>query len=83
MDNRRRHCRKGAHPCCGKPRRRSDEVAYRAKRSRAFVGSPEGAVELIRRCADLGVTQFMTVFPFGEELRSMRLFADRVIPRAG
>ena len=58
-------------------------MAHRAKRSRAFVGTPEGAVELIRRYADLGVTQFMTVFPFGEELRSMRLFADRVIPRVG
>jgi len=56
-------------------------AAYRAKRARAFIGTPEGAVDLLRRYADLGVTQFMTVFPFGEELRSMRLFAERVIPR--
>ena len=54
---------------------------YRAKRSRAFVGTSEGAVALINRYADLGVTQVMTVFPFGDELRSLRLFADRVIPR--
>ena len=56
-------------------------AAYRAKRARAFIGTPEGAAELIRRYADLGVTQIMTVFPFGDELRSMRLFAERVIPR--
>ena len=54
---------------------------YRAKRARAFIGTPDGAVDLVKRYSDLGVTQMMTVFPYGEELRSMRLFADRVIPR--
>ena len=54
---------------------------YRQKRARAFIGTADGAVELIRRYAGLGVAQFMSVFPFGEELRSMRIFADRVIPR--
>jgi len=54
---------------------------YRAKRVRAFIGTSDAAADLIRQYADLGVTQIMAVFPFGEELRSMRLFADSVIPR--
>ena len=54
---------------------------YRRKRARAFIGTTDGAVDLLKRYTDLGVTQFMTAFPFGDELRSMQLFADRVIPR--
>jgi len=57
------------------------EAEYRAKRARAFIGTADRAANLIRQYADIGVTQIMTVFPYGEELRSMRLFADRVIPK--
>ncbi len=55
--------------------------AYRERRARAFIGTVDGAVDLLKRFTDLGVTQFMTVFPFGEEERSLRLFADHVLPR--
>ncbi|MSQ09034.1 MAG: LLM class flavin-dependent oxidoreductase [Dehalococcoidia bacterium] len=54
---------------------------YRAKRARTFIGTPAGVVELLKRYTDLGVTQFMTVFPWQEERESMRLFADEVIPK--
>ncbi len=54
---------------------------YRQKRARAFIGTVNGAVDLVRQYADLGVTQIMAVFPFGEEKRSMDAFAASVIPR--
>lgn len=54
---------------------------YRQKRARAFIGTASGAVDLVRQYAELGVTQIMTVFPFGEEQRSMDVFAESVIPR--
>lgn len=53
---------------------------YREKRARAFIGTAAGAVELVRRYAEIGVTQIQTTFPFSEELRSMKIFADQIIP---
>jgi alkanesulfonate monooxygenase SsuD/methylene tetrahydromethanopterin reductase-like flavin-dependent oxidoreductase (luciferase family) len=54
---------------------------YRQKRTRAYIGTADGAVDLIRQYADLGVTQIMTAFPYKDEMRSMDLFAESVIPR--
>ena len=54
---------------------------YREKRARAFIGTAAGAVELINRYAEIGVTQIQTTFPFGEEIRSMKIFAEEIIPR--
>ncbi len=54
---------------------------YRARRARAYIGDTAGAVDLLKRYTELGVTQFMVVFPFMEEKESMRLFADEVIPK--
>ena len=53
----------------------------RLKRSRAFVGTTSQARDLLQRYTDLGVTQFMVVFPFHEETESIKLFADDVIGR--
>lgn len=57
----------------------SDE--YREKRARAFIGTAAEAVELINQYSEIGVTQIQTTFPFGEELRSMEIFAEEIIPR--
>jgi F420-dependent oxidoreductase-like protein len=54
---------------------------YRVKRPRTFIGTPAGVVDLLRRYTDLGVTQFMTVFPWQEERESMRLFGDEVVAK--
>ena len=53
---------------------------YREKRARAFIGTAAEAVDLINRYREIGVTQIQTTFPFGEELRSMKIFADKIIP---
>lgn len=55
---------------------------YRAKRSRAFIGTAAECVDFLRRYTRLGVSQFQCVFPYGEELDSMKIFADHVIPHA-
>jgi alkanesulfonate monooxygenase SsuD/methylene tetrahydromethanopterin reductase-like flavin-dependent oxidoreductase (luciferase family) len=54
---------------------------FRAKRPRTFIGTPAGVVDLLKRYTDLGVTQFMTCFPWQEEPESMRLFADGVVAK--
>jgi alkanesulfonate monooxygenase SsuD/methylene tetrahydromethanopterin reductase-like flavin-dependent oxidoreductase (luciferase family) len=54
---------------------------WRAKRSRAFVGTAAQARDLLKRYTDIGVTQFMVVFPFREEAEFIKLFADDVIGR--
>lgn len=53
---------------------------YRSRRARAFIGTAVEAVELLKRYMGLGVTQFQTVFPYQEEKRSLKLWADRIIP---
>lgn len=52
---------------------------WRTKRSRAFVGTAAEGRDLLRQYTDLGVTQFMVVFPYKEEAESIKLFADEVI----
>ncbi len=54
---------------------------WRSKRSRAFIGTTAQARDFLRRYTDLGVTQFMVVFPYQEEAESIKLFADDVIGR--
>lgn len=54
---------------------------WRAKRSRAFVGPIGDARDHMKRYVDLGVTQFMIVFPYTEEPELIKLFADEVIGR--
>ena len=54
---------------------------WRQKRSRAFVGTTAELRDWLSRYTELGVTQFMVVFPFQEEADSVKLFADEVIDR--
>ncbi|MDA1297458.1 MAG: TIGR03560 family F420-dependent LLM class oxidoreductase [Chloroflexi bacterium] len=54
---------------------------WRSKRSRAFVGTTGEAQGLLKRYTELGVTQFMVVFPYKEEAESIKLFADDIVGR--
>lgn len=54
---------------------------WRAKRARAFIGTTAEARDFLSRYTELGVTQFMIVFPYGEEAESIKLFADEVVGR--
>ncbi len=54
---------------------------WRAKRSRAFVGTINDLRDHLKPYVELGVTQFMVVFPFQEEAESIKLFADEVVAR--
>jgi alkanesulfonate monooxygenase SsuD/methylene tetrahydromethanopterin reductase-like flavin-dependent oxidoreductase (luciferase family) len=45
------------------------------------VGTAAQARDLLKRYTDIGVTQFMVVFPFREEAEFIKLFADDVIGR--
>lgn len=53
---------------------------YVSNRGTTFIGTAPEAVATIQEFADAGVQHIMTRFPFGEELRSMRLFADAIMP---
>ena len=54
---------------------------YRSKRTRAFIGTTGEAQDFLKRYTELGVTQFMVVFPYQEEAESIKLLADGVIGR--
>lgn len=47
---------------------------------RGFIGTPEEVAESLRPFVDLGVEQFMLVFPYGHETESVKLIAERVMP---
>ncbi len=53
---------------------------YRTQ-TRAFVGTPEECVEYLRSFMDLGVSQFMLLFPYRHESESLRLLTERVLPK--
>jgi F420-dependent oxidoreductase-like protein len=48
--------------------------------ARALAGTPERVVERVREYAALGVTHFIGMFGRVDDLRSTRLFAERVLP---
>ena len=50
-------------------------------RYRGAVGVPEEVAEVFKQYVDLGVEQFMLVFPFGHEAESVKLLAERAMPR--
>ena len=54
---------------------------WRSKRTRAFIGTTADARDFLKRYTELGVTQFMVVFPYEEEAESIKLLADDVIGR--
>jgi len=45
-----------------------------------FVGTPEQCVEQIKAYTDLGVSQFMLMFPYEHERESLKLVAQHVLP---
>ena len=49
-------------------------------RYRGAVGVPEEVAEVFKQYVDLGVEQFMLVFPFGHEAESVKLLAERAMP---
>lgn len=48
-----------------------------------FLGSPEQCLEQIKAYTDLGVSQFMLMFPYEKELDSLKVVAKHVIPQLG
>jgi alkanesulfonate monooxygenase SsuD/methylene tetrahydromethanopterin reductase-like flavin-dependent oxidoreductase (luciferase family) len=47
---------------------------------RALAGTPERIVERVREYVAAGVTHFVGMFGRVDDLRSTRLFAERVLP---
>jgi len=47
---------------------------------RALAGTPEQVVERVREYVAVGVTSFIGMFGRVDDLRSTRLFAERVLP---
>jgi alkanesulfonate monooxygenase SsuD/methylene tetrahydromethanopterin reductase-like flavin-dependent oxidoreductase (luciferase family) len=48
--------------------------------ARALAGTPERVLERVREYVALGVTHFIGMFGRVDDLRSTRLFAERVLP---
>jgi F420-dependent oxidoreductase-like protein len=55
-------------------------VAPEQMAARALAGTPERVIERVREYAALGVTHFIGMFGRVDDLRSTRLFAERVLP---
>lgn len=55
----------------------------RAALAPAFVGTPARCAEQIQAYVDLGVSQFMLMFPYGREREMLALCAEGVLPRFG
>lgn len=47
---------------------------------RGFIGTPEQVTDFLKGFVDLGVQQFMLVFPYGHESESVTLMAEQVLP---
>lgn len=50
-------------------------------RTRAFVGTPEECAQYLQSFIDLGVSQFMLLFPYRHESESLRLVAEQVLTK--
>jgi F420-dependent oxidoreductase-like protein len=48
---------------------------------RGFIGTPPQVAEFLQQFVDMGVEQFMFVFPYRHEAHSVRLMADYVLPK--
>ncbi len=60
---------------------RGISVEEMRERYRGFTGMPEAVADYLQQYIDLGVDQFMLVFPYGNEAASVRLISERVLPR--
>lgn len=61
----------------GQSGRSVDEVR---SRYRGAIGVPEEIAEVLKQYVDMGVEQFMLVFPYGHEADSVKLLAERAMP---
>lgn len=52
---------------------------YREK-TQAFVGTPQACINYLKAYTDLGVSQFMLLFPYRYEADSIRLLSEEVLP---
>jgi len=53
---------------------------YQAFSKRRITGTPDQCADRLKRFIDLGVSEFALYFPDASDLRSLRLFASRVLP---
>ena len=65
----------------GMARERGISVEEMRERYRGFIGTPEAVADFLQQYIDLGVDQFMLVFPYGNEEASVRLISERTLPR--
>ena len=63
------------------PERDERYLRYIGRQNQVMVDTPEAVAEKIRGYVDVGVTHFILRFHFGDELRNMRMFMDRVAMR--
>ena len=65
----------------GMAHERGISVEEMRERYRGFIGTPEAVADFLQQYIDLGVDQFMLVFPYGNEEASVRLISERTLPR--
>ena len=61
--------------------RRDEYMRYLSRQPPNVTGTPDDLAELLGEYASLGVDHFILRWHYGDELRSMRLFADEVMRR--
>jgi F420-dependent oxidoreductase-like protein len=61
--------------------RDTEYMRYLSRQPPNVTGTPDDLAELLREYASLGVDHFILRWHFGDELRSLKLFADRVMKR--
>jgi len=62
-------------------RRDTPYMRYLSRQLPNIFETPEGLAERMGEYASLGVDHFILRFHFGDELRSMRIFSDKVMQR--
>jgi alkanesulfonate monooxygenase SsuD/methylene tetrahydromethanopterin reductase-like flavin-dependent oxidoreductase (luciferase family) len=68
-------------PEASEPARDERYLRYLSRQNPVMVDTPEVVAEKIKGYVDAGVTHFILRFHFGDEIRNMRMFMDRVTKR--
>ena len=68
-------------PEAAEPARDERYLRYLSRQRPVMVLTPEDLAKRIKCYMDVGVTHFILRFHFGDELRNMRMFMDRVAKR--
>jgi len=68
-------------PEATEPERDERYLRYLSRQNPVMVDTPESVAEKIRGYIDVGVTHFILRFHYGDEIRNMRMFMDRVAKR--